>query len=160
MIFDLPKAAESESRKYWERAALLSKDIVEQYDTKELKDKISLLFQKFQNISSMYQFPREVSISSNLQLRENMFTNNVTDKVGNLVIKIVDEQIWATKFYYKILEIASKLTHEECVYMIDTFFRRITEENLSEKLGICRNTLKKIKKSCLIKMWANLEDIC
>ena len=50
------------------------------------------------------------------------------------------------------MTLALKLTMQESIYMVDTFFSKKSEDIISEKLGICRNTLQNIKKSCLVKI--------
>lgn len=38
------------------------------------------------------------------------------------------------------------------MYLIATFFDNITEDEVCDKLEVCRKTLYKIKKSCLVKI--------
>ena len=77
----------------------------------------------------------------------------------DLVANNIEKQKWLTKFYKRLESISFKLTNEEIKYLVGTFFKGQSEEVLSENMGICRNTLRKIKKSCLVKMWIEMEDL-
>lgn len=54
---------------------------------------------------------------------------------------------------------ASKLTQEECDYLIGAFFKKETEETLCEKMEKCRSSLRDIKKSCLLKLMVALRNL-
>lgn len=104
------------------------------------------------------RFPN-CKITSEYELKENMRVNTINDQVGDLVAKSLDEQIWATQFYHCMLNISKKLTYQEIIYLVDIFFRRKTEESVCEKLSICRNTLRRVRGSCIVKMWIELEEV-
>lgn len=161
MILNFPKKIYEKSGEYSENAILIRKSVYEKFDTKELKKEISSLFRKFQEISYMYRFPdaNHAIASPSFEIQENMLTNRFTDKTGRIVEKQIDNQLWATVFYYRILNLAAKLTKEEVFYLVETFFKNQSELIISEKLGICKNTLKGIKKSFLVKSKCELEDL-
>lgn len=135
---------------------LLSKQTYEKFDTKELKEEINNLFNEYKEITYLYQFPSSLT-ASKFENKEHMLINNPIDTVGISVERKIDKQIWTTQFYYILLKVSSKLTWEEILYMTGTFFRNQTEDTLCEKMLMCRNTLRGIKKSCLVKMWIELK---
>lgn len=137
---------------------LLAKDLYEEYDTKTLKKDIVKKFQKYREVIYMMQW--KDSLGSNYRVEESHFTKHyVTDKMTDLVANNIEKQKWLTKFYKRLESISFKLTNEEIKYLVGTFFKGQSEEVLSENMGICRNTLRKIKKSCLVKMWIEMEDL-
>lgn len=79
-------------------------------------------------------------------------TNSINDPVSQYVEKNIDLNIWTRDFYNMILTLSTKLTFNEAIYLVDTFFDERAEEQISEKLQICRKSLQKIKKSCLVKI--------
>lgn len=161
MISELPTEIMKNSKEHNQNAVLLPKDVYDEYHTKDLKRIVSSSFSRYHNIIYLYRFPERDNIKTtpNYEIRENMLTKNNTNKVENLVEKRIQDQIWATEFYYRLLELSKKLTDKETVYLLGTFFQSLTEEKISEKLRICRNTLRKVKKSCLLKTLIEIETL-
>lgn len=155
MIFDLPQKILKDSH---ENAILLRKEIYSQFDVRKLKQNILQGFNRYSDVTYLYRFPN-FKITGEYELKENMRVNKYYDQVGQSVAKRLDEQHWASQFYYKLLMLSQKLTLEETIYLVDVFFRRKTEESVHEKLGICRNTLRGIRGSCIVKMWTELEPL-
>ena len=153
MIFNLPQKILNNSKEYQENAILLRKEIYNKFDVKKLKQNIIKGFDRYSNVTYLYRFPNYI-INTEYELKENMQVNKIIDQVGDLVSKSLDEQIWATQFYYSLLDISKKLTYQETI-----FFRRKTEESVHEKLAICRNTLRGVRGSCVVKMWTELENL-
>lgn len=137
---------------------LLAKDLYELYDTRTLKKDILKKFQRYREV--LYTMQWKDSFGSNYRVEES-FSNKsfIADKMTNLVANSIEKQKWLTKFYKRLESISFKLTNEEIKYLVGTFFKGQSEEVLSENMGICRNTLRKIKKSCLVKMWIEMEDL-
>ena len=160
MILDLPKQILEKSEEYDAYSSLLREKVYEDFDMKELKQKILELFEYFNDMRYLYKCPIEQRIKITPSYTENVGKSigNVSDKVNNLVTKKVDQQIWVEDFYLCIINLSSKLTLQEATYLVDTFFGRKSEDMISEKLGICRNTLQKIKKSCLVKIWFEFQE--
>jgi len=165
MLLDLPKELLKKSIDYNEYAVLLDKEQYSKYDYKDLKEKVNKYFTYFKNLKYFYQFPTnyEISMNTTYDSIKVSATNRISDPVSNLVTKEIDEKIritnWMTKFYNAILVIASKLTVQEATYLVDCFFSNKSEDVTCEKLGICRNTLQKIKKSCIVKSWIELQTL-
>jgi len=86
-------------------------------------------------------------------------SNQISDPVFKTSVEELESLNWMTNFYNRILIIASKLTIQEATYLVDCFFSNKSEEVTCEKLRICRNTLQKVKKSCLIKTWVELKTL-
>lgn len=158
MIFNLPQKVLNDSKEYQENAILLRKEIYSKFDIKKLKQSLFAGFDRYSDVIYLYRFPN-CKITSEYELKENMRVNTIHDQVGDLIVKHLDEQIWATEFYYRLLNLSKKLTHQEIIYLVDVFFRRKTEESVYEKLGVCRNTLRRIRGSCIVKMWTELESL-
>lgn len=165
MLLDLPKELLKKSIEYNEYAVLLDKEQYSKYDCKELKKKINEYFVYFKNVKYFYRFPTnyEIFINNSYDNIKVSSTNSISDPVFSFVSKELDEKAeiakWTNNFYNTILVIASKLTIQEATYLIDCFFSNKSEEITCEKLRICRNTLQKIKKSCIVKSWIELETL-
>lgn len=158
MALKLPHEIVGHAKEYSEYNSLLSKNVCDNYDTKMLKSSINELFTKYKEILYLSKFSTS-EINQKYELHENMHTRNFVDKVGNEVEKKIENQIWLTNFYNQFLNISSKLTKEEVYYLNETFFHNLSEETICEKMGICRNTLRRIKKSCLVKIWIEIQNI-
>lgn len=160
MILNLPREIMANS-KINEGNILLRKEIYDCFDTKELKKKIERGFLKYQNVTYLYRFPNEnnITLTPSCEIKENMFIQHPKDKIGELITSQVDRQIWATDFYYRLIDLSLKLTNQEAIYLVNAFFKSQTEDTICEILSICRNTLRGIKKSCLVKTWIEIKSL-
>lgn len=154
MLLDLPHDVLKISNKIDSYLDLLSDDICREYYYTDLKKDLIKYFNKFKDVKYKYKYCENFNLKSNSNYEvEGVFGNNIiSDKVGNYVAKNIDLEIWTLDFYNNVVSIAHKLTYQEAIYFVDTFFANKTEEQISEKLSICRKTLQKIKKSCLVKI--------
>lgn len=118
-----------------------------------MKKELFYYFERFKDIKYYYKFPKNVYSKISLQNNVSKYNNHINDIVGNLVENSSTDSVWLENFYKCMLNISSKLTFQEAIYLVDTFFVGHSEEMISEKLGICRATLQKIKKSCIVKLW-------
>ncbi len=161
MILELPFEVLKKSEKYNEYSQLLDKDIYDKYDVIQMKEDIASKFNRFKSAKFSCNLPPEynIKITPSYQIREGTSSNKISDPVGELVRDFVDNQIWFVKFYNSVTNLASKITTQEAVYLVDTFFSNKSEEFISEKLGISKNTLQKIKKSCLMKTWLEFQSL-
>ena len=128
---------------------LLSDSTCNMFYYKELKKDLSLIFDKFNDTKFLYTYSYGLRLGS--------FSNNIVDEIGNLVGKSIDNEIWASSIYNNIVSLSHKLTYKEAIYLVETFLSNKTEEQISEKLSICRKSLQKIKKSCLVKIYMELK---
>ena len=149
-------------QKNCEKNELLSETLFNQYDIIEEKEKLKFLFAKFNASKYLYDFPVEDSITYNSSYGlQERFTQRLTvSKVENAVERDLDKKILATDIYNKILKLSYKLTVSEGDYLINTFIHHISEEKIAEIIGISKTYLQKIKKSCIIKMWVDLQIYC
>ena len=92
-------------------------------------------------------------ISSNVFGIEVIQNNAISDKVSKTINEKVDAQIWATDFYNVIIDLSNKLTNSERVYFVRSLLSDYSEESISNELNISRNSLQKIKKSTLVKIY-------
>lgn len=131
---------------------LLSENVIIYYYNTELKKNIKKVFTKFKDLQYIVSLPSEYSIKSSSLDQVSIKTNSINDPVSKYVEKNIDLNIWTRDFYNMILTLSTKLTFNEAIYLVDTFFDERAEEQISEKLQICRKSLQKIKKSCLVKI--------
>lgn len=155
-LLNFPQDFITAANKYCELTERLSKRERDKYDLDELRTIIDKRIQVFKDTKYLYKYPNEkynVSITPNYQLREVMASKKLSSQQEDKVDPVVNRQIWATKFYFALMDsLSTKLTREECVYFIDSYFRGVNEDNIAAKLSICKETLQKHKISCLIKI--------
>lgn len=162
-LLNFPDEFLKESSKYYEVSELISKTECDKYNTKELKEKVEARFKKFKDARYIYKYPNEKyyqPITPNYQIHESMMTRNISNSRTGKIDSIMDKQVWVTKLYYSLMDtVTTKLTKQEAVYLIDSFFKNVSEEIIADKLSVCRQTLQKIKKSCLVKVWIEMEAL-
>ena len=86
----------------------------------------------------------------NLILAAHSGTSNIS-YFKNLYKMQEGNESWLRKFYNSVIELSNKLTVFEATYFIDTFFGGRTKTSIAYKIGITRQTLRSITKSCLVK---------
>lgn len=161
MIFNLPNEILDTSKKYKEMSEMLSISICNKYDTKELTGKINNMFVIFKNVKYFYNFSVEssIKITPTYQLSEGSRQRSNASQVESIVTREVDSIIWATKFYDTVIFAAKKLTEEEATYLVNSLIKNKSESAIADILGVCTKTVHHIKKSCLIKIWSELEPL-
>ena len=164
-ILDLPLELLRKSEKYDSYSSLLGEKQFSKYDYKKLKSTIKSYFEYYKNSIYFSHFPanQNIQLTTAYDSVRVSSTNVVSDSVSNLVISRIDKELeiasWILDFHSRILQVASKLTIQEASYLVDYFFSNLSEEVICEKLNICRKTLQKVKKSCLVKVWIELETL-
>ncbi len=161
MILELPKTLIRKAEEYNEYAVLLNETQYSLYEYKTLKEKVKSYFNYFKDLKFNYQFSTSY-ITSNSNGYSNICissSNQISDPVFRISSEEIESLNWMTNFYNRSLIIASKLTIQEAIYLVDCFFSNKSEEITCEKLRICRNTLQKIKKSCLVKVWIEFKSL-
>ena len=158
MLLDLPNKILNTSCDNAVYLDLLSENIVNMYFYSNLRKDLEKVFDKFKDYKYLYSTNQNYSLTSSMSNLERVTVNSskISDKVSSYVMKNVDLDIWANDFYNSLLRISNKLSYNEAIYFVDTFFCGKTEEFISEKLLICKASLQKIKKSCLVKVYMEL----
>lgn len=148
------------SKVHGENMQLLNSMYYENCDLKALRATIHNVIKHYNEVIYLYKFSNKNSkVTSPSWKQTKVKSTKIQDIVGKTIETQVDELIWATEFYNRILCLAKKLTVYEAEYFVGTFLRNKTEDILCEKLNVCRNTLRKIKKSCLIKTLIEISDL-
>lgn len=162
-LLNFPEDFLKTSVKYCELTDVISKRECDKYDLKEIKSYVDDKLQEFRDTKYLYMYPNEkynIPITPNYQLREVMTPRSLSSPQEKKINPTINRQIWATKVYYCFMDnLSTKLTRQESVYFIDSYFRKVSEENISEKLSMCKATLQKVKKSCLIKVWTEMKAL-
>ena len=131
---------------------LLSLRIVEQYNYAESKKEIDKMMLKFEMARYKYSELPQPTITPNYEVKYEMFTNNITDKVGNDVATKLDKFKEISAFYDKLSNIINTMTYTEKIYFIDSYFRKKSESFICEKLTMSSSSLSRVKVSCIIKV--------
>lgn len=160
MIIDLPNKILEISKEYSKQNDLLTKDIIDSYEVKDIRPIIETKINKFKYLKSICSLPIEGSIITNYDTNSNIKSNSTDSKVEKAVIKKIDSAIWLQDFYEAMIRTAFNLTLDEATYIVNALFFHEKEINVAENLSICKQTLQKVKRSSLIKLYHNLETIC
>lgn len=138
---------------------LLSNEVIDKYYYSNLKKDLAHYMKRFNDMKFLYHSSNNYSIQST-SYSEAKINKRKTNKstVEQFVSKSVDNEIWTEKTYSHLISLSYKLNSNEQKYFIETFFKNTSEESISEKLGICRKTLQNIKKSCLVKMYLEINS--
>lgn len=132
---------------------LLNERTIDFYYYTNLKKDLMVQFNKFNDTKHI------IAVSDDFSLKSSM--GNITsqrsaqinrDKVGNFIQKKIDLDVWSKDIYNILLNLSMELTFSESLYLVSTFFENKTEDEISEILNICKKSLYKIKKSCLVKI--------
>lgn len=161
-LLNISDTITSNSKEHENYNQLLDECICDCYDVLENKKKLLSLFARFKSARYLYDFPVEdnIRISSNYEERIGFTQRQTTSQVENAISKYIDKQLLTTDIYNSIMKISYKLTGDEVIYLINTFLTHKSEDTISEIIGISKTYLQKIKKSCIVKMWADLWQYC
>lgn len=155
-FLNFPQDFLTAASKYYDLTERLSKRERDKYKIEELREIIDRRIEVFKDTKYLYQYSNELNNTlkaSNYQPKEVMTPRKLSSPQEDKVDPTVDRQIWANKFYYALIDsLSTKLTREESIYFIDSYFRNRTEDEIASKIGICPDTLQKYKISCLIKL--------
>ncbi len=159
MILELPKDLLKHTEKYNEFSEILSKSKCSKYDCKQLRENVEAYIEHYKDVKYFHKFPMDIVISSPKFESVHFNSTKTSDPVSSIIKRKVDEEIWISMFYNYMFIVASKWTLQEATYFVDAFFGNKSEEMIAEKLGICKNTLLNIKKSSLVKVWLELQNM-
>jgi len=162
-LLSFPEDFIKASNKYCDLTEPLSARECNKYKLKELRSTIDKQIQLFKDTKYLYKYPNEiyyVPITPNYQPKEVMMPRKLSSKQEDKIDPIVNRQIWATHLYYSFMEsLSTKLTRQECVYFIESYFKKHSEDDIASKLSICKDTLQRVKKSCLIKVYIEVNAL-
>lgn len=141
---------------------LLEEYVYNRYDVLEEKSKLLKLFSDFKSARYLYDFPVETNMTITPLYEEKVGSaqRKIVSQVENAIERYVDKQLLTTEIYNSIIKVSFKLTGDEVIYLINTFLVHKSEEDIAYIIGISKTHLQKIKKSCIVKMWVELEKYC
>lgn len=154
-LLELPKLVRKNAEANDGIVDLLSETICSKYYYKGLENDINALFERFKELEFFYKFPTdyELSVTSSQKIIAGRKTDNSISVIEKMIDNVVDNEIWIKKFRRCVIELSNKMTIFEAIYFIDTFFGGRTKTSIAEKIGITRQTLRPITKSCLVKAY-------
>ncbi len=132
---------------------LLNESTISCYYYSNLKKDLMTIFNRFKDAQYMLVFQEDYNLKSSTPTNEVTRKTKVNiDRVGDFVEKKVDLNIWSKDIYNILYCLSNQLTFQEALYLVSTFFENKTEDELSDILSLCKKSLYKIKKSCLVKI--------
>jgi len=124
LLLNLPKEILRISEEYDEYSGLIKREYFSNYDFIYMKEEINKQIDKYKNAKYFYRYPDEynIKVTPTYELRESAFTQSVSNPIEKLIGSRVDDEIWTTDFYKKIINVSVKLTLQEAIYFVDSFF--------------------------------------
>lgn len=154
--------ANAKSREIYNEA--LKEYVTDQYDYLMFRKKFINLFAQFKSNRYLYDFPVEenVKITSCYEEKIGFTQRSNVSQVEKAVTRHLDKLLLTTDIYNAIMKVSFKLTGWEAIYLNNTFFplKPKSEEKIADLIGISKTYLQRYKKSCLVKMWVELEKYC
>jgi len=161
-LLNISNSIEDNAKIYKDGNQILDEVICKQYDVIRIKEKLKKLFEDFKSAKYLYDFPLEerIKISADYEYKVGSSQRSNASKVENAVLRETDKLIYTTDVYNSIINLSYKLTGYEAIYLINTFLRHKSEEEIATIIEMSKTYLQKIKKSCIVKMWINLKQYC
>ena len=158
MLLELPKLILDRTEKQNKYIRPLSTEYIKENYYKELRNELLSFFNEFHNKKGM----AKLDITDKIKWTRSNDTLQVqnyrkSDSVGNIVIASISDNEWIGNVYDCIVNISYKLTKQEGVYFVNTFFESVKEVVIAKQIGIGRTKLQDIKKSCLLKVLSEVE---
>ena len=97
-------------------------------------------------------------ITSSYEVRYEKLNFAPTDKVWDFVEKKIDMEIKIDKIYQKLKRILDNLNVLELDYFDMTYYQKISDAKIGNRLGIGHTQLAHIKKSFILKIALGLEN--
>lgn len=140
----------------------IDEEICNQYNTLSIKASLTKLFNHFKSARYLYDFSidEKINITSNYEIKVEQFQQSCKSADEYKVDNNIDKKILTTNIYYSLKSLCKNITGDEFIYLMGTFFKKQTEEDIADLIGISKTYLQKVKKSCLIKSWTFLNKYC
>lgn len=135
-----------------ENNTLLSNEVIILYNYAETKKNVDLFMKKLERDSYKYYELTPPKMTPNYEIVYNSNHNINHDKVGKYVEEKLDKLKELNEKYTLLSEVMKRFTKEEKIYFIGSYFNKQSEVVICEKLNMCSSSLKRIKKSSIIKV--------
>ena len=135
-----------------ENNALLSNEVVSLYNYAETKKNVDLFMKGLERDSYKYYELPPPKMNANYEIVYVSSTQMYSDKVGKYVEEKLDRLKELNEKYSQLAEVMKRFTKEEKIYFVECYFNKHSETIICEKLNMCTSSLKRIKKSSIIKV--------
>ena len=135
-----------------DKQGLLSMRLVKSRNYVACRKNVDEIMYKFEEYRFKCHYIEPPRITPSYEIRMESFSNNYSDKVGNYVAKKIDLEDEVTKFYEELSKALQTLCREELIYFKNTYYNRLKEESICDLLNMSRDSLRRIKESCIIKI--------
>ena len=161
MILDLPNQLLNQTEKFETYIDVLSKETCEKHNVREYRLYVEKKFDQYFEATVINRFPvgTVIHISPLYELREYDVQKGISNPTELAALKLVKNSNYAEKFYNSMIVLSTKLTKQEIIYLVKTFFEKEKEDFICSILRIGKTKLQYIKKSCIIKMYFELKTL-
>ena len=121
------------------------------YKTRKNVDKLMLQLEEYRYKVHSIQPPR-ITSSYEIRYEGKSSNSNSTSKVESFVLKTIELEDKANELYERITKSLKTLSHDELLYFKCTYYSKMIEETICDYLNISRDSLRRIKESCIIKI--------
>ena len=119
-------------------------------ETKKNVDEIMYKVEEYRYTLSKIQPPRITPLYE-IKYDFQKEYNNIS-KTEQYVTKIIDLEIEADNLYQKLTLALNQMCREELIYFKNSYYNHLAEESICDLLNMSRDSLRRIKESCIIKI--------
>lgn len=135
-----------------DKQGLLSVRLVKSRNYYECKKNVDELMYKFEEIRFKCHQIEPPRITPSYEIRYEKSSGSVSDKVGNYIQRKLDLEDEANELYEALSHALKTLCREELIYFKNAYYNRIKEELICDLLNMSRDSLRRIKESCIVKI--------
>lgn len=131
---------------------LLSLRLVKSRDYYECKKNVDELMYKFEEYKYGNHEILPPKITQSFEIRYESFTSHISNPTETYIQRKLDLEKEINDFYEELANAMKTLCREELIYFKNTYYNRITEESICDILNMSRDSLRRIKESCIVKI--------
>lgn len=135
-----------------EENPLLKNSYIELFNFAETKKNIDIFMDQIEEWKYMCINILPPKITQNYDIKYEKFISNVSDKVGNYVQQKLDLEQKVIETYDKLAQILSRLNYSELDYFNMSYYHRLSDEIIANRLNVGESYIAHIKRSCIIKI--------
>ena len=140
-----------------ELTPILKISFIELFDFAKTKKNIDSFMDQIEEWKYTFLHLSPPSITQNYEIRYEKFTQNITDKVGKYVQRKVDLEKEVDYYYQLLSQALHRLNLKELDYFNMSYYNRLSDELIADRLNIGETMMAHVKRSCIIKIALGLD---
>lgn len=136
---------------------ILKNSFIELFDFAKTKKNVDSFMDQIEEWKYAVLHLTPPSITPSYEIRYEKFTQNITDKVGKFVQRKVDLEQEVDYYYQLLSEALHRLNLKELDYFNMSYYNRLSDELIADRLNIGETMIAHVKRSCIIKIALGLD---